>query len=73
MCDRVFIDPAHPLPPRQISTSMSGVLMGIPSITYIIAAPIGGWLGEVWGYRPILFIGTCPCFFMCVYSPILDR
>lgn len=31
--------------------------MGLPSITYIIAAPLGGWLGEVCGYRPILFLG----------------
>ena len=31
--------------------------MGIPSVTYIIAAPLGGWLGEKMGYRPILFLG----------------
>ncbi len=46
----------------QVSTSMSGFLMGIPSVTYIIAAPIGGWLGEVVGYRPVLFMGACGCF-----------
>lgn len=59
-CGFAFLEPVlseHLMTQLHVSTSMSGLLMGVPSVTYIVAAPLGGWLGEVCGYRPILFLG----------------
>jgi MFS family permease len=59
-CGFAFVEPVlseHLMKQLGVSTSISGLLMGVPSIAYIVAAPFGGWLGEVCGYRPVIFAG----------------
>jgi len=61
-CGFAFVEPVlseHLMVQLEVTASTSGMLMGIPSVSYIIAAPVAGWLGERWGYRPVLFTGCC--------------
>lgn len=61
-CGFAFVEPVlseHLMSQLGVSASTSGMLMGIPSVSYILAAPVAGWLGEKWGYRPVLFMGCC--------------
>jgi MFS family permease len=76
-CGFAFVEPVlseHLMAALGVSTSVAGVLMGVPSVTYIVSAPIGGWLGEKVGYRPVMFggfVGFALALFLIGPAPVI--
>lgn len=69
-----FFEPClarHLMQHLQVDVSTSGMLQGALSLAYIIAAPLGGWLGEAYGHRLVLVLGLVVfAFALALLGPV---